>query len=97
MPSNDMPERHDRNEGTRESWANELHERAQNHPRVTALHFLIRARLPERDLARTTRPNELTWMPSNDPPERHDRNEGTRESQGNELHERSQIQPRVTT
>jgi len=25
----------DRNEGTRESWANELHERAQSQPRVT--------------------------------------------------------------
>jgi len=62
-----------------------------------------------------THPNELTWTPSNDPPERvdmdalkqpartilhglpHDQNEGTRESQANELHERAQNQPRVTT
>jgi hypothetical protein len=100
-------------------------------------------------LARTTRPNEFTRAPSNDPPERptrtsshgrpqttrpnypperpartthpndpperfhtgalkrpartifhgrpNDRNEPTRESRANELHERAQSQPRVTT
>jgi len=36
-------------------------------------------------------------MPSNNPPKRHDRNEGTTESLENELHERAQIQPQVTT
>jgi len=41
--------------------------------------------------ARTTRSNELTRMPSND------RNEATSESWENELHERAQSQPRVTT
>jgi hypothetical protein len=34
------------------------------------LAFLIRARPPGRALARTTRPNEFTRAPSNDPPER---------------------------
>ena len=34
------------------------------------LTFFIRAHLPWRALARTTRPNELTWTPSNDPPEK---------------------------
>jgi hypothetical protein len=38
-------------------------------PRVN-LAFLIRARSPGRALARTTRPNEFTRVPSNDPPER---------------------------
>jgi hypothetical protein len=73
---------------------------------------------PERP-TRTTRPNEFTRAPSNDPPERppervhtgalkrpagtilhgrpNDRNEPTRESRANELHERAQSQPRVTT
>ena len=63
---------------------------------------------PERP-SRTTRPNEFTWAPSNDPPERPTRtsshgrpqtnrpNDPTRESRANELHERAQSQPRVTT
>jgi len=41
--------------------------------------------------ARTTRLNELTWMPSND------RNEATSESLANKLLKRAQSQPRVTT
>jgi hypothetical protein len=57
------------------------------------LAFLIRARSPGRpnDLARTSshgRPQ--TTRPN-------DRNEATRESRANELHERAQSQPRVTT
>jgi hypothetical protein len=52
---------------------------------------------PERP-TRTTRPNEFTRAPSNDPPERFCRTgELTRESWANELHERAQSQPRVTT
>ena len=44
------------------------------------------------------RPSWTSWHGRpNDLPERHDRNEGTRESCANELHERAQIQPRVTT
>jgi hypothetical protein len=38
----------------------------------------------------TTRPNDFAWAPN-------DRNEPTRESRANELHERAQSQPRVTT
>jgi len=33
------------------------------------LAFLIQSCLPGRSLTQTTRPNELTWMPSNDLPE----------------------------
>ena len=60
----------DRNEGTRESQANKLHECAQSQPRVTTSHFLIRSHSPRHALARTTCPNELTRMPTNDPTER---------------------------
>jgi hypothetical protein len=93
-PSNDPPERPKRSD------KGEPGKRAaRTCTKPTSGHnlaFLIRARSPGRALARTTRPNEFTRAPSNDPPE-HDRNEATRESRENELHERAQSQPRVTT
>jgi hypothetical protein len=55
------------------------------------LAFLIRARPPGRALARTS----STGRPQTTRP--NDRNEATRESRANELHERAQSQPRVTT
>jgi hypothetical protein len=55
------------------------------------LAFLIRARPPGRALARTS----STGGPQTTRP--NDRNEATRESRANELHERAQSQPRVTT
>jgi hypothetical protein len=147
-PSNDPPERPKRsNKGEPGKRA------ARACTKPTSGHnlaFLIRARPPGRALARTTCPNEFTRAPSNDPPERpkrsdkgepgkraaractkptsghnlaflirarppgralartcsrgrpqttrpNDRNEATRESRANELHERAQSQPRVTT
>jgi hypothetical protein len=144
-PSNDPPERPKRSDkgepGNRAARACTKTTSGHN------LAFLIRARPPGRALARTTRPNEFTGAPSNDPPERsdkgepgkraaractkptsghnlaflirarppgralartssrgrhqttrpNDRNEATRESRANELHERAQRQPRVTT
>jgi hypothetical protein len=150
-PSNDPPERPKRTD------KGEPGKRAaRTCTKPTSGHnlaFLIRARSPGRALARTTRPNEFTRAPSNDPPERpkrtdkgepgkraartctkptsghnlaflirarspgralarttrtsshgrpqttrpNDRNEATRESRANELHERAQSQPRVTT
>jgi hypothetical protein len=147
-PSNDPPERPKRSDkgepGKRAARACTKPTSGHN------LAFLIRARPPGRALARTTRPNEFTRAPSNDPPERpkhsdkgepgkraaractkptsghnlaflirarppmralartsstgrpqttrpNDRNEATRESRANELHERAQSQPRVTT
>jgi hypothetical protein len=150
-PSNDPPERPKRSDkGERGKRA------ARACTKPTSGHnlaFLIRARSPGRALARTTRPNEFKRAPSNDPPERpkrsdkgetgkraaractkptsghnlaflirarspgralarpartssrgcpqttrpNDRNEATRESRANELHEHAQSQPRVTT
>jgi hypothetical protein len=55
------------------------------------LAFLIRARPPGRALARTSSTGRPQTTRSND------RNEATRESRANELHERAQSQPRVTT
>jgi hypothetical protein len=147
-PSNDPPERPKRSD---KGEAGKRAARACTKP--TSGHnlaFLIRARPPGRALARTTRPNEFNRAPSNDPPERpkrsdkgepgkraaractkptsghnlaflirarppgralartssterpettrpNDRNEATREGRANELHERAQSQPRVTT
>jgi hypothetical protein len=67
-PSNDPPERPKRSD------KGEPGKRAaRTCTKPTSGHnlaFLIRARLPGRALARTTRPNEFTRAPSNDPPER---------------------------
>jgi hypothetical protein len=67
-PSNDPPERPKRSD------KGELGKRAARAcTKPTSGHnlaFLIRARSPGRALARTTRPNEFTRAPSNDPPER---------------------------
>jgi hypothetical protein len=147
-PSNDPPERPRRSDkgepGKRAARACTKPTSGHN------LAFLIRARPPGRALAQTTRRNEFTRAPSNDPPERpkrsdkgepgkraaractkptsghnlaflirarppgralartsstgrpqttrpNDRKEATRESRANELHERAQSQPRVTT
>jgi hypothetical protein len=67
-PSNDPPERPKRSD------KGEPGKRAaRTCTKPTSGHnlaFLIRARSPGRALARTTRPNEFTRAPSNDPPER---------------------------
>jgi hypothetical protein len=67
-PSNDPPERPKRSDkgepGKRAARACTKPTSGHN------LAFLIRARPPGRALARTTRPNEFTRAPSNDPPER---------------------------
>jgi hypothetical protein len=67
-PSNDPPERPKRSDkgepGKRAARACTKPTSGHN------LAFLIRARPPGRALARTTRPNEFTGAPSNDPPER---------------------------
>jgi hypothetical protein len=67
-PSNDPPERPKRSD------KGESGKRAaRTCTKPTSGHnlaFLIRARSPGRALARTTRPNEFTRAPSNDPPER---------------------------
>jgi hypothetical protein len=82
-PSNDPPERPKRSDkgepGKRAARACTKPTSGHN------LAFLIRARPPGRALARTTRPNEFTRAPSNDPPERPTRT--TRESRANELHD----------
>jgi hypothetical protein len=97
-PSNDPPERPKRSDkgepGKRAARACTKPTSGHN------LAFLIRARPPGRALARTTRPNEFNRAPSNEttrPTRPNDRNEATRESRANELHERAQSQPRVTT
>jgi hypothetical protein len=75
-PSNDPPERPKRTD------KGEPGKRAaRTCTKPTSGHnlaFLIRARSPGRALARTTRPNEFTRAPSNDPPER-PRNETNRQ------------------
>jgi hypothetical protein len=67
-PSNDPPERPKRSDkgetGKRAARACTKPTSGHN------LAFFIRARSPGRALARTTRPNEFTRAPSNDPPER---------------------------
>jgi hypothetical protein len=67
-PANDPPERPKRSDkgepGKRAARACTKPTSGHN------LAFLIRARPPGRALARTTRPNEFTRAPSNDPPER---------------------------
>jgi hypothetical protein len=88
-PSNDPPERPKRSDkgepGKRAARACTKPTSGHN------LAFLIRARPPGRALARTSsRGRPQTTRPN-------DRNEATRESRANELHERAQSQPRVTT
>jgi hypothetical protein len=88
-PSNDPPERPRRSD---KGEAGKRAARACTKP--TSGHnlaFLIRARPPGRALARTS----STGRPQTTRP--NDRNEATRESRANELHERAQSQPRVTT
>jgi hypothetical protein len=88
-PSNDPPERPKRRDkgepGKRAARACTKPTSGHN------LAFLIRARPPGRALARTS----STGRPQTTRP--NDRNKATRESRANELHERAQIQPRVTT
>jgi hypothetical protein len=88
-PSNDPPERPKRSDkgepGKRAARACTKPTSGHN------LAFLIRARPPGRALARTS----STGGPQTTRP--NDRNETTRESRANELHERAQSQPRVTT
>jgi hypothetical protein len=88
-PSNDPPERPKRSDkgepGKRAARACTKPTSGHN------LAFLIRARPPGRALARTS----STGRPQTTRP--NDRNKATRESRANELHERAQIQPRVTT
>jgi hypothetical protein len=88
-PSNDPPERPKRSDkgepGKRAARACTKPTSGHN------LAFLIRARPPGRALARTS----STGRPQTTRP--NDRNEATRESRANELHERAQSQPRVTT
>jgi hypothetical protein len=88
-PSNDPPERPRRSDkgepGKRAARACTKPTSGHN------LAFLIRARPPGRALARTS----STGRPQTTRP--NDRNEATRESRANELHERAQSQPRVTT
>ena len=60
---------HNLNEGTRESWENELHKHTQSPPQVITYHFwygLVCLGTPSHW---TTWLNEFTWTPSNDPPE----------------------------
>jgi hypothetical protein len=100
-PSNDPPER-----PTRTTRPNEFTRAPSNDPPERAHTGALKRP------AQTTHPNEFTRAPSNDPPERpaqtsshgcpqttrpNDRNEPTRESRANKLHERAQSQPRVTT
>jgi hypothetical protein len=88
-PSNDPPERPKRSDkgepGKRAARACTKPTSGHN------LAFLIRARPPGRALARTS----STERPETTRP--NDRNEATREGRANELHERAQSQPRVTT
>jgi hypothetical protein len=88
-PSNDPPERPKRSDkgepGKRAARACTKPTSGHN------LAILIRARPPGRALARTS----STGRPQTTRP--NDRNEATRESRANELHERAQSQPRVTT
>jgi hypothetical protein len=78
-PSNDPPERPKRSDkgepGKRAARACTKPTSGHN------LAFLIRARSPGRALARTTRPNEFTRAPSNDPPERPKRSDTGRAGQ----------------